>query len=229
MIWLIVAILAVAGSMVALQRGWGKGAFFGRLVFYFALGVWMWAEAGPQAFRGSETGLLGWLIIGLALFALGDGLGYLTGGPSTWSFAAAALAALAFALGFDILRPDEYALVPGVLLALLVASVAVRAYLQMTGRKGGKGSNRVWLGMYMAAIAVMVFAGVFKMIDRGWALPWAYLAGGGALSYAAGQLWLGGERVLGKQTVPAWVQVGALNLGQVMMVVAALFVYREFL
>ncbi|MEX2144042.1 MAG: hypothetical protein WD740_05555 [Anaerolineales bacterium] len=231
MTWLIVASLAYLFSVASLKRSWELMALLGRMSFYLTLALWIWFEAGEQAFKGSETSLLGWFIIGLALFLAGDVINHLGGKLAALALVPIALAALAFALGFDIIQPDQYALVPGVLLAVLVASVAVRAFLQMTVglKKQGKYRTRLGLGMYAAAMAVLVFAGVFKMVDRGWPLLWAYSAGGGALAFAAGQLWQGWERMLGKQTVPAWMQVGTVNLGQLMMVAGAMFVYKEFL
>jgi hypothetical protein len=145
--------------------------------------------------------------------------------------AAVALAALSFAAGFDVLRPDDYALVPGLLVGAMVVSVGARAYVQFSKALGNKGYTivRVALGLYMLALTVMVYSAVFKVIDRGWALPWAYLAGGGALVFAAGQLWLGSEKLLRAKGAPAWMQRGAMGMGQLMMVVAAVFVYKEFL
>ena len=231
MIWLIAAMLAFGASVGAQRSKADRPGLIGRLGFYVALVGWIWSEAGQQAFIGNETSLLGWFVIGLVLFAAGEATGLLGKGLGAWSLAVAALAALSFAAGFDVLRPDEYALVPAVLLGAMVLSVAARAYLQLAKALGRKVSTeeRAALGLYALAMAVMLYAAVFKVIDRGWALPWAYLAGGGALVFAASQLWMGSEEILRAKGAPAWVRMGAINLGQLMMVVAALSVYREFL
>lgn len=231
MIWLAVAILAFVASVMAQRGKADQLALIGRLVFFLALIVWILSEAGDRAFQGSETSLLGWFVIGLGLFLAGEVVGYLGKGLGGWSLAAVALAALAFAAGFDVLRPDDYALVPALLVGAMVVSVAARAYVQFSKALGKKGYTiaRVALGLYMLALTVMVYSAVFKVIDRGWALPWAYLAGGGALVFAAGQLWLGSEMLLRAKGAPAWMQKAAMGLGQLMMVVAAVFVYKEFL
>jgi hypothetical protein len=67
------------------------------------------------------------------------------------------------------------------------------------------------------------------MIDRGWVFPWAYLASAGALLLSASQMWMGWERMLKKSVTASWVLAAATNGGQLLMVVAAFFVYREFL
>ncbi len=231
MIWLIIALVVFGGSLLAQRAKADQLGLVGRLLFYLALILWIWAEAGEQAFAGNETSLLGWFVIGLVLFSTGEALSYLGKGLSAWSLAAAAVGAVLFAAGFDVLRPDEYALVPALLLAAMVISVAARSYVQFAKALGKKGHSnvRVALGLYTLAMTVMVYAAVYKIIDRGWGLPWAYLAGGGALVFAAGQLWMGSEKLLRAKSAPAWVQTGAINLGQLMMVVAAVFVYREFL
>ena len=231
MTWLIVAIAAFAGSLLAQRAKADQFGLVGRLLFYLALIIWIWSEAGEKVFAGSETGLLGWFLIGLMLFSAGEALSFLNKGLGALSLAAVALGALSFAAGFDVLRPDDYALVPALLLAAMVLSVAARAYVQFSKALSKKGHTiaRVALALYALAMAVMVYAAVYKIIDRGWALPWAYLAGGGALVFAAGQLWMGSEKLLRAKSAPAWMQMGAINLGQLMMVVAAVFVYREFL
>jgi len=231
MIWLVVAILALVASVMAQRGKADQLALVGRLVFFLALMLWILSEAGDRAFQGSETSLLGWFVIGLALFSAGEIVGYLGRGLGGLSLAGVALAALSFAAGFDVLRPDDYALVPALLVGAMVVSVAARAFVQFAKalRKKGYTIGRVALGLYMLALTVMVYSAVFKVIDRGWALPWAYLAGGGALVFAAGQLWSGTEKLLMAKGAPEWVQRGAMGLGQLMMVVAAVFVYREFL
>jgi len=104
MIWLIAAMLAFGASVGAQRSKADRPGLIGRLGFYVALVGWIWSEAGQQAFIGNETSLLGWFVIGLVLFAAGEATGLLGKGLGAWSLAAAALAALSFAAGFDVLR-----------------------------------------------------------------------------------------------------------------------------
>ncbi|MEX1247118.1 MAG: hypothetical protein WEA61_01435 [Anaerolineales bacterium] len=207
------------------------GARLGRLAFYAALLLWVWLQAGEKAFRGSETSLLGWFIFGLAVLALSEVLEEWGGVLRRWCAAGVPMAAILFALGFDVLRPDAYSYVPAALLGLLVLAVAVRAYLRLASGLKRKAPRQAQLGLalYVAAVGVMVYAAVFKVIDRGWALPWAYMAAGGALLFGTGQLWMGWGKLLRSKTVPGWLRQAAMDLGVLLMVAAAFFVYEAFL
>lgn len=230
MFWLIAAILTLfisVASQLGKSAGWKKGSI---VAFYLLLIAWIVNEAGIQAFRGSETSLLGFFVAGLAILAAGELLAAWGGAQASLSQAAAPLAALAFAFGFDVLHPDDYSYVPAAFVALLVAVVAWRAYARLAASgKKKKPTVNAKLLLYILAVAVLVYSAVFKMIDRGWLLPWAYLACAGALLFAAAQLWGGWEKLLKQKHAATWVRDGVFNLGVFMMVVAALFVYREFL
>ncbi len=230
MLWLVAAIVALFISVASQLRKsavWQKSSI---LAFYLLLIAWIVTEAGLQAFRGSETSLLGFFVAGLAILAAGELLARRGGARAGWSQAAAPLAAVAFAFGFDVLHPDEYSFVPAIFVALLVLAVAWRAYARLaTGGKKKKATAKATLLLYVLAVALLVYSAVFKMIDRGWLLPWAYLASAGALLFAAVQLWLGWEKVLKQKRAPDWLRDGAARLGILMMAVAAFFVYRQFL
>jgi len=230
MTWLVVAsvgLIAKVGRETKKKTAlWACGL----LLFYGALIALFWLEAGERAFRGSETGLIGWFIIGPALFLVSELLLVLRTETNGWALAAQGLAAGAFALGFDLFRPDDYSFVPGAILVALILVVAMQAYLRMSaGMKNSGSSFRVLLALYVVSIAGLVYASAAKVIDRGWALPVAYAAGAGALLFAAGQVWMGWEMVQKKKIVAPWVRAAAINLGQLLMVVAAFFVYNEFL
>jgi hypothetical protein len=230
MIWLG---LAAIGLIAKVSRETKKQTALwlgGALLFYGSLIAWMWMEAGSKAFRGSETQLIGWFIIGLALFFVGESLPVARERSASWALAAQGLGAGAFALGFDVFRPDDYSYVPGAILAVLVLAVGIQAYLRLaSGMKKTATMDRAYLAIYVLLITVLVYSATAKIIDRGWALPWAYMSSGGALLFAAGQVWMGWEAVLRKKVTAPWVQAAAINAGQLMMVVAAFFVYREFL
>lgn len=230
MIWLgvaIVGLIAKIGKETEKRTVLWLG---GLILFYGGLITWMWLEAGEKAFKGSETGLIGWFIIGLFLFLTGELLPVLRGQFAGWALAAQGLAAGVFALGFDVFRPDDYSYLPGGILGALILIVAIQAYSRLSkGMKKSSTGEQLMLATYLLAITALVYAATAKTIDRGWALPWAYLASSGALLFAGGQVWMGWRKFLKKKVAAEWVQVAAMNMGQLMMTVAAFFVYREFL
>jgi hypothetical protein len=201
------------------------------IAFYLVLILLIISVMGMKAFRGSETNLIGFFVVGLMILAAGEVLAARKLTLAAWSQAAVPPAALAFALGFDVLRPDAYSYIPAAIVAVMVAIVGWRCYRRLSPeakKKSYKGLDTPLL-LYILAVGILTYSALFKMIDRGWALPWAYLASAGALLFAAAQLWLGWEKVLKEKRVADWVRRGAFDLSVLMIVVGALFVYREFL
>ncbi|MEX2161416.1 MAG: hypothetical protein WD751_05825 [Anaerolineales bacterium] len=231
MIALAAAAIALPVSVWAEVRGAGTGARAARIALYIALGLVIWLEAGEQAFRGSETSLLGWFILGLAALLVGEVMAALGGRAAPWSLVPIPVMAVCFALGFDVLRPDAYSFVPAVILGAMTLAVAGRTYFMLAGRQGKKAKPGEQLGLLLkiAAEAFLVYAAIFKVIDRGWVIQWAYMAAGGGLLFATGQLWIGWRKLLGRKTVPAWAVAAASQVGILLMVAAAVFVYKEFL
>lgn len=231
MAWLVVGLAALAAAVwgTARRAGWAPAA---AAAGYLALAVMIWTQAGSKTFSGSETSLLGFFVGGLVLLAAGEALaGWGSKRLAPWALAAAPLAALKFSFGFDILRPDPYATIPAAILAVVFAIVAVQAYLRLRAgiKKKTPGAQRWLLAGYVAAVAILLYAALYKTVDRGWLLPTAYGAGAGAVLFAISQLWLGWGRVLRKPVAPDWAQRAALYAGVALMAVAAFFVYREFL
>jgi hypothetical protein len=231
MLWLVIAIIALAVSVLSQFRAYPRWQKASVAAFDAALILWILSQAGVRVFRGSETSLLGYFVVGLAILAAGELMAGWTWARAVLAQAATPLAALAFALGFDVLRPDAYSYIPAAIVGAMVLIVAWRAYSRLVegNRKKSKKGNLAGLLLYVLAVAVLLYSAVFKMIDRGWAPQWAYLASGGALMFASSQLWLGWETILKQKRTPSWVREGAMNLGILMMVISALFVYREFL
>jgi hypothetical protein len=225
MAWLPVSLAAFAAAAWA-TAGRARWAQAAGAAGYLALALFVWAQAGAKTFSGSETSLLGFFVGGLVLLAAGEALAGWGGAQITLP-----LAAVLFALGFDILRPDPYATIPAAILAVVFAIVAVQAYLRLSAgiKKKAPTAQRWLLAVYIAAVAILLHAALYKTIDRGWLLPSAYGAGAGAVLFAISQLWLGWQRVLRKPAAPDWAQRVALYAGVALMTVAAFFVYREFL
>lgn len=223
MVWfaigaILLALAAAFGARQALYEPWAR--FAGYLIL--ALGIF-W-EFGGKAFQGSETSLMGFFAataVALALAALKP--------QFTWW--AGATAALLLALGFDVLRPDPYSYVPAAILAFLVLAVAIRAYLTLAKGLEKKTPRKDFalLAGYVFLVALLLYSALFKMMDRGWALPWAYTASAGVLLYATAQLWLGWKILFKKQLTTDWLRLAASDAGMLLMTVSAFFVYREFL
>jgi hypothetical protein len=226
MIWLIIASVGLFTKLIGDHRTNRLIEIMGSFPFYLSLIAWFWLEADSKAFSSGESGLLGWFIIGLILFLIAELLPILKNSSRVMQ----GLAAVAFALGFDVFRPDDYSYVPGAILGVLVLAVAVQAYLRLA-RENKKtiSANRIALAVYILSIGLLLYAATSKTIDRGWALPWAYLASVGAFLFAAGQVWVGWGTILKKNVTTPWVQIAAINVGQLLMSGAAFFVYREFL
>lgn len=228
-LWLVVAVAALGAAAWWDRRSQAAAASAARLLFYAALAGLIWFTVGPQAFSGSETGLLGLFIFGLGALALGDALKQWGGPLETVALVSTPMMALCFALGLDVLRPDEYALVPASLMRIGIFLLAWQAHRLLVRNAEREGSIRLVILGHIVALAVLVYAGVYKMMDRNWAMPWAYMACGGALLAAASQLWRGWRVVFGQDAVPVWAQRLAFGAATLLIVVAAVFVYREFL
>jgi hypothetical protein len=229
MLWLLPAALALSFGAYQTAAGERRWAASNAILFYVSLIFFIVSQAGQRAFVGSETSLLGYFVAGLALLAAGEALtAWWSKAQARWAQAAPPLAAASFALGFDVLRPDAYSYVPAAILGALVLVAAWRVYGMLA--RGLKRKQPRWpLAASVAAFAVMIYAGAFKTMDRGWLLPWSYLAAVGALVWAAVQLRAAAVGLLRRKAPPAWL-LGLLGqLAVAMMVLAAWFVYRAFL
>ena len=132
MIWLAVSFVGLIAKVSRETKKrtalWVGGLF----LFYGGLIAWFWLEAGNKAFDSGEPGLMGWFIIGSALFLIGELLPVLREETAGWALAAQGLAAGTFALGFDIFRPDDYSYVPGAILGVLTLMVGLQAHLSLS-------------------------------------------------------------------------------------------------
>lgn len=228
-LWLALGMVALGAAAWFDRREASQAAVGARIALYLALAAHIWFTAGEKTFQGSETGLLGMFVFGLATLAVGEALKQWGGPLVTGAAAAVPLMALCFALGLDVLRPDEYAAVPSGIMRIGVFLVTWQAHRLLVRNAENRGGTRLILLGHIIAMAVLVYAGIYKMMDRNWAMPWAYMACGGALLAAAGQLWRGWRVVFGRGAVPVWAERLAFSLGTLLIVVAAVFVYREFL
>ena len=234
--WLVLALAAAAmaaGAWAAAneRRSLAHGA---AVAAYVLMALWVVGQAGGRAFSGSESHLLGYFVVGLGILAAGE-LAAGWGSPEWAARAPAAtpLAALLFALGFDFLRPDAYAYVPAAIIALLVLAVAGQASRRLATAKSGRRNPSVaqvqWRNLYIVCIGVLLYAALFKLMDRDWLMPYAYAAAGGSLLLAVAQLWWAWSVVLSKELAAPWLRRLALQAGVLLMVAAAFFVYVEFI
>jgi hypothetical protein len=224
-IWLPLAAALIAASAYAAQRGMAAWRAYAAAGAYAALLIWLYSQAGSEIFSGGgEERFLGFffvaLILGLAGVLLAHfGLGRL----AAWL---APLAALLYALGLDVFRPDAYSYVPAAIVAALMLALAWRTLRRFSAAGGAP----AWaVGLQVAAFGLLLYAAVFKQIDRTWPLAQSYLLDAGAFLLVASALWEGWERVFGERRVAAWAPVAAGLLGQGAMVVAAFIHYRVFL
>jgi hypothetical protein len=226
MFWLGLAIVALLGSVFLS----GRGQRIATLVFYEALIAWLLSQGGLRIFQGGEPGLLGWFVLALVFSLIGEGLRSALG-VKDWLWLTTPAAAISYGLGLDVLRPDPYSYLTAAIVGAMVLLVAGRAYLRLAAgrKKNAAASLKPALALCVFSLAFVLYAGFFKVIDRGWLLPQAYAAAAGGLLFVLGNLWASWERLLGKRPVAAWLQVAAVRLGELLMVVAAFFVYRQFL
>jgi hypothetical protein len=228
LIWLIVALVALAGEGVLLSRRNWNASRWAAIALYTPLAVMIVATAGAAAFGGSETGLLGWFVFGLAAVAVGTALA-MNESSERRSRIAVPIAAAMFALGLDVTRPDEYSYVPAAILAVMVVAVVWKAHAKLAPLNGKNppAVDRIGLAVKIAVIGVFVFAGIYKVIDRNWPLPWSYMAAGGALLFAGAQLRLGWERLRRKSPPALWAWLS--DAAVVLVVTAGYFIYIAFL
>lgn len=251
MLFLAFAILALLVSIFARSRISARLNQVSVAAFYLALIAWIFSEGGMRVFSGGEAGLLGWFVGGLVFSLLGF---LLPNKPPV----AILVAALCYAMGFDVLQPDAYSYVPASILGALILVVAVTAFLRLAAtRKRTRltrprnpkskienrksklllNSHTLQLALYILSVAVLAYSATFKVIDRGWLLPWSYMAAAGGLLFAFSQLWMALSVELrvapkGRNSNAYAVgvrKVAAGRLGELLMVVSAFFVYREFL
>lgn len=233
--WLLLGLALAAMALSAFGAGNERRALAhaGAAGAYVLLAVWLWAQAGIHAFVGSESHLLGYFIVGLLVLALGELLaGWASPAWARGASAATAVAAVLFALGFDVLRPDAYAYVPAAILAVLVLAVMLQASRTLATTKVGRhkpaGGSR-WRAVYIGAIGLLAYAALYKTADRGWPMLSAYLSAAGALLFVTAQVWWGWSVVLRKQLAQPWLRRLVLQAGVLLMVVAAFWVYRDFI
>jgi hypothetical protein len=228
LIWLIVALIALVAEGVLLSRSRWAASRLAAIAMYAALAVMIAATAGAAAFGGGETGLLGWFVFGLAALAAGTALA-MNKHSERRSRIAVPIAAVMFALGLDVTRPDEYSYVPAVILAVMVAAVVWKAHAKLAPLNGQNppAVDRIGLAVKIALIGVFVFAGIYKVIDRNWPLPWSYMAAGGPMLFAGAQLRLGWERLRRKTPPSLWLWLS--DAAVVLVVTAGYFIYVAFL
>ncbi len=234
--WLVLgsALAAIAAS------AWGAAgerrglAHAGAAAAYLLLAGWIMGQAGANAFSGTESHLLGYFVAGLAVLAAGElAAGWGDKALAARAPAATPAAAVLFALGFDFLRPDAYAYVPAAILALLVLAVAGQASRRLatakSGRRNPSPAQVQWRNLYIVCIGLLVYSALYKTVDRGWLMPYAYAAAAGSLLLAVAQLWWAWGMLLRTQLAAPWLRRLALQAGVLLMVVGAFMVYREFI
>lgn len=226
MLWLALALALMGVSWWAAKDNRLQLAGYARIGFLLSLFLWFFLVTGLPARRGGEEGLLRWFAWGLGAALLGELAALWPRFPYRLAPAAIPLSAMLYALGFDPFRPNEYAYLTAAILGGLVLLVAARVYVKFGKSTVGRG--RLALAAWTLAMAGLVYASSYKMMDRGWLLPWAYAASAGGLLFALSQLgwarsWLPGAEGAGRGLRVTY------DLAHLLIVVAAFSHYRQFL
>lgn len=222
---LLLAAGLIALSAYAAQRSQAAWRTYAAAGAYAALMAWLYSQTGVQMFTGGgEERFLAYFFVALLLGLLAESLAQL--GQGRLAAGLPPLTALLYALGLDVFRPDAYAYIPAAIVAVLVMALAIQAFRRFSA---GQGLAKWMLATQVAAYGLLLYAAVFKQIDRTWPLAESYLLDAGAFLFVAATLWHGWEQVFGERRVPAWAQVAAGLLGQGAIVVAAFVHYSVFL
>jgi len=176
-----------------------------------------------------EEGLLRWFAYGLGLALLGEVL-QLFKLWMPWAYGTIPLTALLFAMGLDVFRPNVYAYAPATVIAILVGLLAARVVQQLfrSLAKRKWGVYKPTLAIYALSLALLLYAAIFKLMDRNWLLPWSYLITVGAFLWLLSQLWMVWEQLRGVTVVQARNSRLAYQLGSFFMVLAAFFHYQQY-
>jgi hypothetical protein len=224
-----IAIALIGLTWLSSARGWKRAEEISSVAFFVVLIVWLLTQADFLNLGSGEEGLLKWIGYGLVL-ALAAEILQRYPGQRIIAGAVVPLAAVLFALGLDVVRPSEYAYAPATILAILVALVAGRAAQRMLRDLKGRDNSGQGIAVlfYVSAMALLLFAAFFKLMDRNWLLPWSYLVSIGALLFAVSQLWMGWKRLFAKDVVEARHARAAYQLGMLLIVVSAFFHYQQY-
>ncbi len=228
MIWMFLSVLSLLVSWWAIA---GKNSKFnsifslGALVGLFA---WLASQTNLLELGTDEESLMLWFAVGL-LFLIANGLARFFSVPASFGVFLKSAAAFSYALGLDVFRPDAYALVPAGIIAIMVILVGGRAASRLLrSKKDFRGIDKAAIIISTSVFSLLLYASFYKLLDRGWLLPWSYLVAIGALLFALSQLWgawkkfgLGGSRWQARIIV-------SFDLAQYFLVVSAFYHYSQY-
>ncbi|MDA1329451.1 MAG: hypothetical protein O3B43_00035 [Chloroflexi bacterium] len=174
-----------------------------------------------------EERLLLWFAWGIVVLLVAEIVFSIQQRTSEFSGVARPLAAFFFALGLDFLRPDAYAIVPATIVALLVISVALRT-IRRFWPKFAERRAQVQGILVMGSYALLLYAAIYKLFDRGWILPWSLLLAAGTFWLVLSQLWHWWDVLIAGNPKVSRFAESSFHGANVLIVVSAYFHYQQF-
>lgn len=195
-----------------------------------ALIFWLMSLVDLFSLGSQEESLLQWFAIGLAFIFIAKIGRAFSMIKDYWSYGLEALAAFSYAIGFDVFRPDAYARIPAILIALLILLLAIRVGKRILDRENSNAfPKKLFVLLQIVAFALMLYSSIYKLMDRTWSLPWSYLVAVGAFLFILAQLWKVWKSL--DLTSEDWSRRILLSFtsAQILIVGAAYFHYAQFL
>ena len=222
--WIFISLFFVFFSWFA-KDNWKK---YVELAIPLSLLIWLMNQVDLLNLGTGEERLLQWFGTALVFLIVEKTMHAFLAFPLTWSYILISLAAFSFAMGFDVFRPDDYAIIPAGIMAILVLMVLIRAGLLLLNNKHSK-ENATFIIFQLAINALMLYASFYKLMDRSWALPWSYLVAAGTILFFLSQLWKIWESL--NKPIEDWSDriSFSFSMAQFLVVVGAYFHYAQFI
>lgn len=229
MLWMILSVFSLLISWWALAVNNSKIHMFFSLGALIALFSWFASQVNLLKLGQGEESLLLWFAVGL-LFLIVNAAATIFSVSSLWGNILKTVAAFSYALGLDVFRPDAFALIPAGIIGLMVILVGGRAASRLLRSKNiSREIDKVAILISTSAFSLMLYASFYKLLDRGWQLPWSFMVAIGALLFALSQLWETWKKLeLGGSNWRARIIV-SFDLAQYLLVLSAYYHYSKYL
>jgi uncharacterized membrane protein YhhN len=215
-LWWPLAVAAVDWAAVAGGRPWRRLEWAAKPGAMLALMAWLAWRAAPAGWPGPVE----WFLAALAGSLAGDVLLMLPPRFFVGGLAAFLLAHLAYAAGFlaEGLPPAG-----AWLLALPVAAAAAWLFVRLRRALLARGDGGLVgpVGVYAAAISLMVVCGLATLLRAAWSGPPGWLAAGGALLFMASDSVLAWDRFVRPVRHGRLVVMVTYHLGQIGLIAGA--------
>ncbi len=229
MIWFLISVISLLISWWALAASNSKLRSIFSLGALIGLLLWLDSLVELTKLGQDEEALLLWFAIGLIILIV-NAVAHFFDIPSSWDYILKSASAFSYALGLDVFRPDSYALIPAAIIALMVILVGTRAVMRLLrSNKIPSWINQVAILSSTTIFSLMLYASFYKLLDRGWLLPWSYLAALGALLFVLSQLWKAWQDLgLSENKWRARIFI-SYDLAQYFLIVSAYYHYSQYI